>query len=67
MAMTWPFVESPGLDHGSVLINLHCRLRTKDGHRVVTVRGITVATGAGRSRTSSKTILFGQMFDYIHR
>ncbi len=40
---TWPFVESADPDDGNVLINAHCRLRTKDGYRVVTVRGIVLA------------------------
>jgi transposase len=40
---TWPFVESSDVDDGSVLINAHCRLRTRDGHRVVSVRGIAIA------------------------
>ena len=40
---TWPFVESAEQDDGNVLINAHCRLRTKDGCGVVTVRGIVLA------------------------
>lgn len=40
---SWPFVESADLDDGNVLINAHCRLRTKDGYRVVAVRGIVLA------------------------
>lgn len=40
---TWPFVESTELDDRSVLINAHCRLRTKDGYCVVAVRGMVLA------------------------